>query len=161
MKKTTLIAGLLGAAVTFGAVSPVLAKDHRGGGDRVDFSTLDADGNGEVTVAEMDAQRLARFNEADTNGDGSLSAEEITAAAVARAGEKAAERAAKRVERMLERADENGNGTIEFSEMGDSERMAERFAKLDTDGSGGLTEDEMESARKDRGGKRKGGGRDR
>ncbi|MEM9350609.1 MAG: calcium-binding protein, partial [Pseudomonadota bacterium] len=53
--------------------------------------------------------------------------------------------------RFIERADDNGDGLLEFSEMGpDEERAANRFERIDTDGSGGISQEEMETAREAR-----------
>ncbi len=112
-----------------------------GGGDRPSFAELDADGDGNLTVAEFKAQAAARFAEADTNGDGVLSVEELTAAATARA----AERAAIMIARMIEFRDADGDGALSQAEMGgdSGERM---FARLDADGDGVISAEEYEQA---------------
>ncbi|MEM7295233.1 MAG: calcium-binding protein [Pseudomonadota bacterium] len=149
MTKTLLLSTLALAGVL--SLSAPLMAEARGGPDRPSFSELDSDSNGEVTQAEFASFRAAKFAERDTNGDGSLSAEEMTAAA------ENAERAERRVAKMIERHDDNGNGSLELGEIGPSEeRMAERFERLDADGSGGISEEEFAEMR----GKR-GGGRDR
>lgn len=149
-----IILSALAVALSITAVT----ADARGGdrgGMRAEFSTLDADGNGEVTQAEMLAYAQQRFDEVDTNGDGSLSAEELIAARSA----DVSDRMERRINRMLERADANDNGTLEFDEMRhNSDRAAARFERVDTDGSGGISEAEMEAAKEARG-DRKGKGR--
>ncbi len=157
MKMTPVIAGILAATIGLTGVTAANAQG-RSEGPRADFSELDADGNGEVTIAEMQAygkaRADARFAEADTNGDGSLSAEELLA-------QRDSDRAERRIDRMIERMDADGNGTLERAELtrdgeDQSERMEKRFSRLDTDESGGLSEEEMAAAKEKRGGDRKG-----
>lgn len=131
-----------------------LTVDAKGGQPaRATFETLDADGNGEVTQAEIEAHRSSRFSEADTNGDGVLSQEEL----VARANNAADERMNRRIHGMIERLDANGDGQLGLDEM---QARAQRngssqFDRLDADGSGGVTREEFEAATaKHRGGKR-------
>jgi Ca2+-binding EF-hand superfamily protein len=134
--KTKLMTGLVLAAVTLTA-GMALARD---GGMRPDFATLDLDGDGMVTLAEMQAQPAARFTAADTDADGALSLQELTA--------QLANGAADRAARMLERLDENGDGLVQSSEMaaratGQMDRM---FDRLDADNDGNLTAAEFDAA---------------
>jgi Ca2+-binding EF-hand superfamily protein len=141
------------AAGTIGA-GAALAKGGPGGhgfkGERMSFEQLDADGSGEVTQAEMEAAKAARFAAADANGDGVLSAEELAAQASAQITE--------RTTRMIERFDTDGDGALSQEEMpkprrgGDSAKM---FERLDADGSGGISKEEFENGRKH---SRRGGG---
>ncbi|MEO1703764.1 MAG: calcium-binding protein [Pseudomonadota bacterium] len=148
--KTTLLASAIAAALALTAVTANAERGPRGGGERASFSELDANGDGEVTMAEMAAHAAARFAEADTNGDGSLSSAEMIAARM----NGNADRLERRISRFIERADDNGNGTLELGEIGPSEeRQQARFERLDTDGSGGISEEEMEAAREARGGR--------
>lgn len=140
--KTTLLIGAMAAAVSITA----LTAEARGGdrGFRADFSTLDADGNGELTEAELRAHAQSRFDAADTDGDGALSAEEMLAAR----GNADSERFEARISRMIERRDANGNGGLDFDEIGPGpDRMTARFERLDADGSGGISEAELEAAK--------------
>ena len=155
MKTTYILAGALAVAMGLTAVTAD-ARD-RGGPDRerASFSELDADGNGEVTMAEMEAFKAARFAAADTDGNGSLSVEEMIAA---RSSDNE-DRMERRINRFIERADDNGNGTLELDEMGPSEeRVTARFERLDTDGSGGISEAEMEAGKEGRKNRRGGEG---
>ncbi|MEM6477407.1 MAG: calcium-binding protein [Pseudomonadota bacterium] len=129
-------------------VSAVTADAQRGGDrERASFSELDANGDGEVTLAELQAHGAARFATNDTNGDGALSAEELVAA---RSVDNV-ERLERRINRFIERADENGDGLLQQSEIGPSQaRMTARFERIDADGSGGLSEAEMEAAKEAR-----------
>lgn len=158
MKTAYILAGAI--ALSIGITGMAAEAQGKGrGGERASFAELDADGNGEVTMAEMQAFAQARFDSVDTNGDGSLSAEELIAARESQNSD----RLERRINRFLERADDNGNGTLEFGEFGPSEeRAAERFSRVDADGSGGISEEEMEAAKEQRadrrGGSKRGGG---
>ncbi len=129
-----------------------LAQAHDNSGDRKGykadraeiFKTLDADGNGEVTLEELSAGSTARFNDIDTNGDGLLSAEEIAA------GQQ--NRAERRATRMIERLDADEDGQLSQAEIEARRDPAKMFAKLDADESGGVSEDEFRKARHHRGG---------
>jgi Ca2+-binding EF-hand superfamily protein len=117
------------------------------------FDTLDADSDGKVTLAEMEAHRKAEFAAADTNGDGSLSAEELAAHQLARMQERMGDRAA----RMIENMDDDGNGSLSEAEMG--EGPGERhFARLDTDNDGAISKAEAEAAMQHRKKRGHGGG---
>ncbi|MDG5751826.1 hypothetical protein P8R33_11965 [Qipengyuania sp. XHP0211] len=126
----------------------------------------DANGDGVITLAEMQARSAERFARMDSNSDGVLNhadrqakmAEhfaridadndgEVTQAEMQAAHET---RRAKRAERMAERGVER---TERMNRRGGNraERMAERFAAADTDNSGGLTMAEMQAMHEARG----------
>ncbi len=139
LAKATLIAA--GAALLITPAISFAKGGHQG--PRASFETLDADGNGEVTMTEMQAAGFARFAAADANGDGFLSADEIT--------QKDSERAAKRVARMIEKRDANGDGQLSLEEMQpDEERVAKRFARVDADGNGTISQEEFDAMKKHR-----------
>lgn len=155
----SLMAGV--AVMTFGA-----AADARGEGrERPAFSELDANGDGQLTLEEMQAHRAAhgaaRFEASDTDGDGALSREEVLAAAQGRSEERAG--------RMFDRMDADSDGTLTQAEIeagrpqrGDGEGRRGRggpermFERADADNSGGLSAEEFEALGQ-RGGKRGGG----
>ena len=145
MKKTILMTALLSGVVMTAAAAQ--GAEQR---ERPDFATLDLNGDGGITLEEMQAQGAAWFAEADTDGDGALSVAEMTAAAQARAADRAAQ--------MLERLDANGDGLLQQSEMqprggAGMERM---FSRLDSNEDGTITEAEFAAA-KERFGERRGG----
>ena len=137
----------IAVATLIAASSPAFANHHKDGG--ADFAQIDANADGQITQAELDAFAAGRFDAIDTNGDGSIDADELIAA---RSAQNEA-RAKARAEKMIERADENGNGVLEQEEMKqrDSNKMIER---LDKDGDGSISEQEFEN-KKHRKGKRK------
>lgn len=151
MKTAVLMAGIAAAMVLTAA--DVQAKPNR---DRPDFATLDADGDGQITMEELQAQGAARFADADTDGNGSLSLEELTAAAE--------ERRESRIQRMLDRLDANEDGELSQEEMqaargGDrAERM---FERADANDDGTISQEEFDSAKERGRGGRNGGKRDR
>lgn len=150
-KKALLLSMLV--PVTLAAALPAAAIG-RGGPEREmpSFSELDANGDGLLTLEEMQEHRAARFAETDTDGDGQLSLEEAIAAAEARAAE--------RVNQMFERYDDDENGVLSENERDDMrprgfnpDRM---FSRLDTDGDGALSAEEFAEAAERREGRRGG-----
>lgn len=136
-------AALLGVMIPTALVLPAIAQDDPDRGGMV-FETLDANGDGAVTLEEMQNARENRFGEADANGDGVLDRSELLAMAE--------ERAARGVDRMLERADANGDGVLnaeEMAELRDGRRgpNPERiFQRMDADDNGSVTRTEFDDA---------------
>ena len=154
---TLLKAGALALLIPTALAAPALAQDADRQGPRMVFAELDADGNGAVTLEEMQAAGSSRFETADTDGNGALSREELLAQ-----GEARAER---RVDRLLERADADGNGELTQAEM--EEARGERrghgrhgngqrggrgpnperlFERMDADNDGSVTQAEFDDA---------------
>lgn len=137
------IAALSGLIAVAGTA--VLAK----GGDHAEiFGKIDADGNGQITQAELSAHAEARFKAADANNDGALDATEMLA--------QRGERGAKRAAQLLEKYDADKNGALDAAEL--EKAAAERGGKrgkhgnrimkrLDADGDGKLTLAEMQQKR--------------
>ncbi|MEL6317581.1 MAG: hypothetical protein AAFR16_08085 [Pseudomonadota bacterium] len=99
------------------------------------FDEVDADGDGSVTRAEIDAWRAARFERIDANGDGALDAEELVR-----------DRLRRRAERRIRRLDQNEDGVLQPNEMPD--RMGRLFDRADLDENGAVTKTELRLARK-------------
>lgn len=175
---TLLKAGALALMIPAALTAPAFAQDaDRQGPPRMIFEQLDADGNGAVTLEELQAAGANRFAAADTNGDGALSRDELLAQGEARAET--------RVDRLLERADADDDGHLTQAEMEEArgDRDGDRghgrrggsggpnpermFERLDADGDGSVTEAEFDEGVASflermggRHGGRDGGGRD-
>ena len=95
-----------------------------------------------------------RFGEADADGDGKLSRDEM----VARMTERAAGRIETRADRMIAHHDSDGDGMLTLEEMraGPAGRM---FDRLDADGDGTVSREEFAKMREMRGRMRDGEGR--
>lgn len=77
-----LLAGVaLGAGLVASAAAPVAAREA-GPNHQKMFERMDADHSGGVTLDEMRAGMLARFDQADADGDGKVSRAEFDAAAL-------------------------------------------------------------------------------
>lgn len=150
MKQTKIFAVILATAGALAATTAMAKPGCGGMGAKMSFETLDADGNGEVTKAEMEAHKAARFSASDSNSDGKLSAEELVA--------QAQKHAAKRVEKMISHLDSDGDGMLSAEEMANrGGRHGDMFKRIDQDGNGSISKDEFEQAREHRGGKRRSG----
>ncbi|MEO1730649.1 MAG: hypothetical protein AAFR64_07915 [Pseudomonadota bacterium] len=149
-------------------------REDREARAEIRFAETDANGDGEVTPDEMTAAREKReaemakrraerqammFERLDTDGSGGLSQAELEAGKALRAearGDRRGQHMGRRgggagPMRMLRRADTNNDQAISREEF---DAMIEaRFAKLDTDGSGAITEAEREAAKANRKGR--------
>lgn len=106
-------------------------RGGRGGGEmfRTLFEAVDVDGDGTVTIEEINAYRDARVAEVDASGDGSLSIEEFDVLY--------RDFTRSRMVDAFQRLDADGDGVISPEEMNTSiSRMVER---MDRDGDGSLT----------------------
>ena len=148
MKRIILIGGTVGAlfvgvsALAAGGTKSTDPAAHRA--EKLDhiFELLDANADGAIDRAEIEARHEARFAAADLDGDGLLTADEMRAAA--------AKRAERRIAGMVSRLDKNGDGAIardEFAAMsgGRFERRGARmFERFDANGDGQVTREEAE-----------------
>lgn len=154
MKRAVLISGVTAVALTVTALGAFAhekgGKDRRGFGPRINFEQMDANGDGLLTRAEMQAHAQARFAAADTDGDGNLSAAEMAA--------QAEREVSARMEKMIERRDENGDGVLSFEEMQPPAKFADRmFDRLDENEDGALSQEELEKAKFGKRGGKNGG----
>ncbi|MEL6619794.1 MAG: EF-hand domain-containing protein [Pseudomonadota bacterium] len=133
MKRNSFLLVVTATAVGLTAVSAMASP--RG----VDFSTLDLDGDGALTLEEVQASARVRFDAADSDGNGLLSAAELEAHAQARAKDRAA--------RMIERMDANADGQLSPDELTPRRDPARMFDRIDADNSGTITQAEFDAAR--------------
>lgn len=152
MKRAIILSCVMAAAIgatAFSAQARGFGPGGQGGpggpgGPGMVFADLDADGDGILTAAELEAFGKARFDAADADKDGFLSLEEMQA----QSARQAQERMAKRSERMLEHMDDDGDGQLSFDEMRpDEARRAKMFSRLDGDGNGEISQAEFDAAR--------------
>ena len=127
----SIAAVALGAAVLAASGHAHRAK-HGGPGGHAMLAGLDADGNGEITQAEIDSVRAARFARHDGNGDGALDFEEFAALY--------AEAMRARAERVFERMDEGGDAAISADEY--DRPFADLVERMDRNGDGVLSADD-------------------
>lgn len=142
-RTATLSALLVASGLGFGAVTLTDAHAHGGKGDRAGsriermFTELDANSDGVVTKAEIEAHRQARFTAADTDGDGALSVDEVIAAAQKRMAERTGERMRERFAKMD--ADKDGRLTLEET----AGRMSKWLGRVDENADGAIDRAEM------------------
>ncbi|WP_322866489.1 EF-hand domain-containing protein [Aquicoccus sp. G2-2] len=153
MKRTYLIAGIsaLGILAGTGVVFAQAQHDRhgqRGGMEMMMFKQADTNGDGKVTSEEMEAAAKARFAAADSDGNGKLSADEMQAASLKRQEERRQARAERMAAKMIKKMDSDGDGELSFDEMpGQKTASQKMFDRLDSDHDGAVSEAEMKAAR--------------
>jgi len=98
------------------------------------FSRLDANNDGSIAKDEFGGNRLDQLQAADENTDGTLSQEELASYLMKREFERGAAR-------MANRLDINGDGNVTIAEL--ESQQAKRFALLDRNDDGQLSQDEL------------------
>ena len=160
MKKSTLtglaLAGVTAAVLATalpGVIQAEVGPDGQGPAHLMDrFDAIDADKDGKVTEAEIEAFRAARFAAADIDKSGSLSAEELSAMQMQEMQSRMGQRAA----RMIERLDGDADGQLSAAEFAEMGKAKSQFERADADGDGAISKAEAEAAVQkmaDRGGK--------
>jgi hypothetical protein len=160
MQRKHWIAGLAGATLLAGAMATTAMADRgergagmRMGGGMPPFAEVDADADGKITKAEMQAWRAARVAGLDADSDGFLSREEVKAHAM----RGAEARADSMVARMFDTRDSDGDGKLGVAEMMVPPGAGRMFDRIDADGDGAITQAEIGAAR-DRMAERRGEG---
>ncbi|MCB6178355.1 EF-hand domain-containing protein [Rhodobacter sp. Har01] len=136
----SVAAAALGTAVL--AQGPMDAPGGMGTMMLNQFDAVDADKDGKVTQAELDAFRTARFTEADADKDGFLNQDELAAMQLKMMQARMADRAA----RMLTRLDADKDGKLAATEMPAVQVEARMFDLADADNDGAVSKDEMQQA---------------
>jgi len=137
------IAALVGSrSFADGNANPMGPDGGHGHWGRWMFQEMDANRDGKVTQAEIDAFEAARAAEIDTNHDGKITADELQAF---HEKEKAKREAA-----MLARMDTNGDGTVSVQEYEAAQTW--RLARMDRNGDGTIDEQDMHMRGGDGGG---------
>ena len=138
------LAGVLGAGLSTAALA-----ENGGMGMGMwpmpgfDFAALDADKDGKVTKAEMEAFRAARVAEVDANKDGLLSGDELAAMHLKMMTERANTMAAQ----MVAKLDTDGDKLLSASELAARPGPERMFEMVDTDNDGAITQAEADAAK--------------
>ena len=128
------IAALPALVLSAAIALPAIAKPGHGSLD-ARLEAVDTDKDGQITRDEIDAMAKKNFAEADTNGDGFLSEEEISE-------HRQMKREARKAERYA-RMDTDKDGKLSEAEF--AVRGQTMFERLDSDGDGVATNAEIEA----------------
>lgn len=114
-----------------------------GFGAGFDFAAIDTDSDGKLTEAEIRAHRQAGMAGFDADGDGLISAAELSGQMMQRMQERAEAMAAARIAR----SDIDGDGKLSAAELLSPPMAGRMLSRIDADGDGAITEDEIAAAR--------------
>lgn len=170
---TVIKIALLSTAITLGG----MAASAKPGDAGAMFEKIDTNADGQVTQDELRAHAATRFSEADADGDGFLTPEEMLSARGSERAQRMLERldtdgngqlsaaeleaagkdrGEKRATRMMDRLDANDDGKLSLEEMTARRDPAKMFERLDADNNGSLSAEEFAAAREHGKGKRMG-----
>lgn len=128
---------ILGTAVLT-ALASTVALAGRGPGDGPrDMAFADTNGDGTVTVEEMQARHAERFQAADADGNGKLSVDEMQNAMLRQ-----------RAQHRVQALDTDGDGNVSAEEY--QAPMRWRLSRMDHDGDGQIGPREMRRERHER-----------
>ena len=139
MKNSVKIMLAAGAIAIVGGAATAAGNSNRESRGAHMFDRFDANSDGVVTRAEVDASFADRFVAADANEDGQVNLDELTTMVTAKGRDRA--------ERMMKHADANADGVLTIDEMGKRGRRGDMFERLDADGDGVITKAEAEEMR--------------
>ena len=142
------------AIVTALCGAPIFAVAQPGGGpghwDKPSFEQLDTNKDGKVSPAELQAQANSHFAQFDTNKDGKVTKQEAEAFMASKRGEHEktrGEHEQKRAEREQARfAEQDANKDGKLSKQELARLPGDWFERLDLNGDGFVTQDEMKEA---------------
>jgi len=128
----------IGGAVALGLTGAAIAGKYehhgRGGGHMgAMFAMVDADSDGKITRAEVDAFRDGRMAKFDTDSDGSLNPDEYVGMME--------DFRRQMMLRHFQRSDADGDGMLSKDEMGS--RIDRMFSRMDRNDDGMIEADEM------------------
>jgi hypothetical protein len=133
-----------------------------GAGHGFDFAAVDADGNGSLTAAELQAFAVARVAVIDTDGNGTVSRVELVALVPDRMGPLmnpfGRDRGEVFADRMLARMGATEAGGIVIEDMV-ARRVSDMLAVFDTDRDGAIAEAEADAGQARMAERREGRGR--
>lgn len=137
----------LGGQMGYGPIGqggPMMADDAPLGGawPRIDLKQFDANGDGKISLDEIQSGRKAEAAALDANGDGKLSADELVAGEMRRiqTGVEA------RVKARIAALDTDGDGMLSAAELAMPPAPSRMFERLDANNDGVLSDDELAAA---------------
>ena len=110
-----------------------------GGMGQIDFTAADANKDGKLTADELTVWRAAQVKSIDANTDGKLSADEITAFAMSQIQSRIADH----TKAMVTKLDTDGDGLLSAAELLARPLAPPDFQRLDRNGDGTVTQDEL------------------
>jgi len=124
---------------------PMMAGDGPQGGawPKIDLKQFDANGDGKISLEEIQSGRKAEAAALDANGDGKLSADELVAGEM----RQIQARVEARVKARIEALDTDGDGMLSAAELAMPPAPSKMFERLDANNDGVLSEDELAAAR--------------
>ncbi|MEL6921723.1 MAG: acid-shock protein [Pseudomonadota bacterium] len=133
-KNRFALAALATIMLATGGIASADAKDRGRGDGQARFERMDADSNGQVTLAEFQSRMLERFADADADGDNIVTRAELEDVISGRRGERM-------VRGLMGMFDIDRDDQVTLEELGN--RQEKLFALADFDDSGFITEEEL------------------